>query len=107
MLAEARNLSFGLKPETLSKICGVFAAHPQIRQVILYGSRAKGTQRNGSDIDLVIRGEDLTLAQLLKIEGELDDLLLPYKIDLSLLHHIDNPELVDHIRRVGKIFYEI
>ena len=105
MLAETQGASFGLKPQTLTDIRKVFADYPQIQQVILYGSRAKGTQRNGSDIDLVIQSENLTLAQLLKIENELDDLLLPYKIDLSLLQHIDNPMLIEHIQRVGKIFY--
>lgn len=83
----------------------MFAGYPQIQQVILYGSRAKGTQRNGSDIDLAIQGEELTLPQLLKIENELDDLLLPYHVDLTLLHQIDNPKLAEHIRRVGKVFY--
>ena len=92
-------------PEAVAKINAVFSAYPQINQVILYGSRAKGTQRNGSDVDLTIRGEDVTLSQLLKIENDLDELLLPYKIDLSLYHHIDNPDLIEHIRRVGKIFY--
>lgn len=105
MSLELQSLEFGLKPETITKINTVFSACPQIRQVILYGSRAKGTQRNGSDIDLTIQGEDVTLAQLLKIENDLDELLLPYKIDLSLYHHIDNPDLIEHIRRVGKVFY--
>ena len=45
-------------------------------------------------------------SELLKLENELDDLLLPYKIDLSMLHQIDDPELLDHIRRVGVVFYE-
>lgn len=99
-------MKYGLKETTVEKISGVFSAHPQIEQVILYGSRAKGNYRNGSDIDLTIRGEAISLSQLLKIENELDDLLLPYKIDLSLLHKIDDPDLLDHIRRVGVIFYE-
>jgi hypothetical protein len=43
---------------------------------------------------------------LLKIENEIDDLLLPYEIDLSLFHKIENPQLIDHINRVGKVFYE-
>lgn len=84
----------------------MFSAHPHIEQVILYGSRAKGNYRNGSDIDLTIKGEAVTLSQLLKIENELDDLLLPYKIDLSLLHQINDPDLIDHIRRLGIVFYE-
>ncbi|ABQ25338.1 nucleotidyltransferase domain-containing protein [Geotalea uraniireducens] len=99
-------LKYGLKQTTIEKINGVFAAHPQIEQVILYGSRAKGNYRNGSDIDLTIRGKGVTLSQLLKIETELDDLLLPYKIDLSLLHQIDDPGFIDHIQRVGIVFYE-
>ena len=95
----------GLKPETVEKINAVFALHPQVEQVLLYGSRAKGNYRPGSDIDLAIRGEAVTTSQLLKIQDELDELLLPYKIDLSLLHTIENPDLLGHIRRMGKTFY--
>lgn len=100
-------MQFGLKPDTISRINSVLAAHPDIEQAVLYSSRAKGNYRAGSDIDLCLKGEALTLTQLLKIENELDDLLLPYKIDLSLYHALDNPELIDHIRRVGVVFYPI
>jgi predicted nucleotidyltransferase len=98
-------MSYGLNAETVAKIHGVLAKHPEIKQAILYGSRAKGNYRDGSDIDLCLVGETLTLGQLLKVENELDDLLLPYKIDLSLFHALDNLELIDHIRRVGVEFY--
>lgn len=83
----------------------MFRRHPEVERAILYGSRAKGNYRAGSDIDLCLIGEKLTLTQRLKIENELDGLLLPYKIDLSLFRALDNPELVDHIRRVGAVFY--
>jgi len=99
-------MPYGLKADTIARINGVLAAHPEIEQAILYGSRATGNFREGSDIDLCLIGETLTLMQLLKIENELDDLLLPYKIDLSLFHALDNAELIDHIRRVGIVFYE-
>lgn len=72
---------------------------------MLYGSRAMGTFRPGSDIDVTLVGEDLKLAELLKIANELDQLMLPYKIDLSLLHQLDNPQLIDHIQRVGIAIY--
>lgn len=98
-------MQFGLKPDAISRINSVFAAHPEIEQVVLYGSRAKGNHRAGSDIDLCLKGEALTLTQLLKIENELDDLLLPYKIDLSSFQALDNAELIDHIHRVGVVFY--
>jgi len=104
-MLDEKNGSFGLSPSTIEKIKAVFVNHPEVEQVVLYGSRAKGNYRPGSDIDLAILGEGVTLTQLLKIENELDELLLPYKIDLSQLHKIENPDLVAHIRRVGEVFY--
>lgn len=98
-------MPYGLAPETITRIHSVLAAHPRIERAILYGSRAKGNYRDGSDIDLCMVGETITLAEQLKIESELDDLLLPYKIDLSRFHALDNLALVDHIRRVGVVFY--
>ena len=91
-------MPYGLKESTIEKINSVFCSFPQINQVILYGSRAKGNYRNGSDIDLTIVGEELTHSQRLRIENKLDDLLLPYKIDISLLHEIDNAELLESRR---------
>lgn len=97
---------YGLKPQTIQAIQNVFAKHPAVKKAILYGSRAKGNYRNGSDVDLTLVGEDLSLTELLAIENELDDLLLPYKIDLSIYHKIENYDLRDHIDRVGLTFYE-
>ena len=97
---------FGLKESTIDRICEVFADHPLVEQVILYGSRAKGNYRRGSDIDLTMKGEAVTLTELLRIETELDDLLLPYKIDLSILHKIQDSDLIDHIKRLGAVFYD-
>jgi len=95
----------GLSKQALQKMRGVLRDYPQIKRVLLYGSRAIGTYHPGSDIDLCIEGESLGLTELLSIENRIDDLLLPWKFDLSLLHQIDNPALLEHIRRVGVIFY--
>ena len=97
---------YGLKETTIDSIQGVFGKYPQVEKAILYGSRAKGNYRNGSDIDLTLIGSALDLSLLFKIESALDHLLLPYKIDLSALHQIENQELLDHIGRVGVVFYE-
>ena len=96
---------FGLPAEAVSEIGGVLAAHPEVESAILYGSRAKGDYKPGSDIDLTLLGEQLDHHDLLKIMGELDDLLLPYTIDLSIFHTIDHEGLRDHIQRVGQEFY--
>ncbi len=98
-------MPFGLAPAVIEQIIAVFKRHPEVECVILYGSRAKGTQKPGSDIDLVCKGESLTHAQINRLHHELDELLLPYTIDLANLESVSNPELRDHIRRVGKILY--
>lgn len=97
---------FGLKDIHITSIQSVFKNHSNILKAVLYGSRAKGNYRNGSDIDLTLIGQDLNLSTLLKIENELDDLLLPYKIDLSIFCKIENPDLIEHINRIGTVFYE-
>lgn len=99
------DMQFGLKEEVVNKILHVFSSFPQIEEAILYGSRAKGNYKPGSDIDITIKGEKLTLKELNKISLDLDDLLLPYSFDLSIYHHIKNPDLIGHIERIGKIIY--
>lgn len=96
---------FGLPEDVIKKIRAVFAKYNAIKTVTIYGSRAMGTYRQGSDIDLCIEAKTLDLTQLLKIDNELDDLLLPWKIDLSLKHSIDNPNLMAHIKEKGVLFF--
>ncbi|NLY14396.1 MAG: nucleotidyltransferase domain-containing protein [Gammaproteobacteria bacterium] len=96
---------YGLPAYAIEQLRTVFRQYPDINAVILYGSRAKGNYRPNSDIDLTIQGEALDLSTLLAIENQIDDLLLPWTIDLSLMHKIDNASLVEHIERVGVPFY--
>lgn len=95
----------GLSEATLAGLATVFRRHSGIERVVLFGSRAKGGHRAGSDIDLALSGASLTLDDLLAIDREIDDLLLPYKVDLVLVHRIDRPELLAHIGRVGIELY--
>ncbi len=97
---------FGLKESDLERIRGVFRAPPEVERAVVYGSRAKGTHRPGSDIDLALFGPRLSTGELLKIDVELDELLLPYRIDLSLYEQISSRELLEHIGRVGKVLFE-
>ena len=96
----------GLEEEEITRMIEIFSKQGKIKKVILYGSRAMGTWRPNSDIDLTIQGESLTLDKQFEIENELDDLMMPYKIDISLLHHIKNQDLLDHINEVGIVFFE-
>ncbi|WP_448215750.1 nucleotidyltransferase domain-containing protein [Endozoicomonas sp. 2B-B] len=99
---------FGLKEETISEIQQVLANFPQVGKAIIYGSRAKGTFKTGSDIDLTLvadKKKQLDLTVQYQIEEALEELLLPYQFDLSILETIENPNLLNHIKQVGQVFY--
>ena len=96
---------FGLPLGAYTRIVRVLNNYPAMQQVLIYGSRSMGNNKHGSDIDLVITGESFTLDQLLKLSNELDDLLLPYSIDLARLVQISDKKLLAHIAEHGQCFW--
>jgi predicted nucleotidyltransferase len=98
-------MKYGLTDSTLEKLRSVFARFPEVEKAVLYGSRAKGNYKTGSDIDLTLHGAALTQRLCGVIAEALDDLLLPYSIDLSLFDTLDNADLREHIERVGVVLY--
>lgn len=99
-------MRYGIKEEYWQKLSELFASFPLVEKVILYGSRVKGTYKPFSDIDITLVGENLTHSDLLKIMNDIDDLLLPYMFDISLLHDLRNEELIEHINRKGAVIYK-
>ncbi|MEX2592578.1 MAG: nucleotidyltransferase domain-containing protein [Anditalea sp.] len=99
-------MKFGLPEDTIDSITSCLAKNQNIEKAIIYGSRAKGNYRKGSDIDLVLKGGNLNINDVLKLEDDLDELLLPYLFDISILHQIKNQDLLEHINRIGKVFYK-
>lgn len=99
-------MKFGLPADTIEKMNAVFSKYPHVEKVIIYGSRAKGNYKTGSDIDLTMLGEKITDRDRTDIFFELDDLSIPYTIDLSIFSNLNSPDLVDHVNRVGKVFFE-
>lgn len=99
------DIRFGLPAATIENIHRVLARHPQVEKAVIYGSRAKGNFRAGSDIDLTLSGSRLDSRVLGNLIEELDELLLPYQIDLSIFTQIDHAPLREHIERVGQEFY--
>jgi len=96
---------FGLSNSNIVSINSVFNHYNEISEVLIFGSRAKGDYRDNSDIDLVIKGNNINLSLLQEIEIKLEDLYLPNIIDLIVYDRIENPELISHINRIGKQFY--
>ncbi|MEI6466518.1 MAG: nucleotidyltransferase domain-containing protein [Verrucomicrobiota bacterium] len=91
----------GLAAGTMGQIAGVLAHFPEVERAVLFGSRAKGTHKPGSDIDLSLVGEALDWRTVGKIYDALDDLLLPYRFSLMLFDRSIDPDVAAHIDRVG------
>lgn len=99
-MIEKRNLS------SLTYNHAVLPGFPAVEKAVIYGSRAKGTYRPGSDIDLTLFGNGLDLDTLGKIATLLHESSIPYLVDLSIFNQIAHAGLRDHIERVGLLFYQ-
>jgi uncharacterized protein len=93
-----------LASSELALIRSVLERHPEITRAILFGSRAKGTAKPGSDIDLALAGAPSPLAAQ-AIASELEDLPLPYRFDVVSLGDLAAGPLLEHIERVGVQIY--
>lgn len=96
---------YGLSDATLQKLRSVLVSVPAVKEAILYGSRARGDYRCGSDIDITLRGEALTERDLCRVAMHIDDLLLPYFVDVSIFDRLANPKLKANIERDGQLLY--
>ena len=92
--------------QVAERIRAVLVRHPSVTRAVLFGSRAKGNFREGSDIDLALEGEDLGEREMADIRSKLDDEPIAHRVDLILKKTITYHELLDHIERVGVVFYE-
>ena len=92
---------YGIKAEYWTQILAILKSNPLVSEVILYGSRAKGNFKPGSDIDICLKGAALSQFDVNVLMLKLDELNLPWIIDLSCYNMITNAELIDHIERVG------
>ena len=98
---------FGLDIDTLRNIRSCFSGLPNIEKVTLYGSRARGNYKTGSDIDITLLGKDLRLDNsVYPLQDLLEELYLPYKFDISIFKDLESDDIIEHILRVGKIFYQ-
>ena len=96
----------GLTSEQLALLQQVFKKHPEVAAVKLYGSRAKGTFHERSDVDLVLVGTGIDRHLVADLLMDLADSDLPYTVDLQNYSEIKNRALIEHIDRVGLVIYE-
>ncbi|WP_289023648.1 nucleotidyltransferase domain-containing protein [Desulfobacter postgatei] len=95
-----------LSQKTISQLIEIFSAYPEIEKVIVFGSRAMGNEKPGSDIDLAISGLRVTSELVEKIHNYLEEeTLFPYFFDCLHFETLTNRDLRNHILEYGKILY--
>ena len=97
---------FGLETMEMDKIIMSIASIDGVDKAVIYGSRAKGNYKPFSDVDISLVGKSLSYSDLLRLHSIIDDLLLPYEIDLNIFDLIQNENLKEHILRCGRVIYE-
>ena len=95
----------GLTIEELELLCSLFTRQKEIEQVILYGSRAKGTHKPFSDVDITLLGIGLSRSHLNRLMADIDESSLPYFFDVFILSKITNPDLREQIEKTGVVLY--
>ncbi|MGM9699737.1 MAG: nucleotidyltransferase family protein [Prevotella sp.] len=92
---------YGIDNNELRKIKSAIASMKGVDKAILYGSRAKGCHKPFSDVDISLVGKNLSINDLLHLHTVIDDMLLPYEIDINIFDRITNEKLREHILRCG------
>ncbi|MDH5602992.1 MAG: nucleotidyltransferase domain-containing protein [Cyclobacteriaceae bacterium] len=99
---------FGLKNDDIKEIVSILKGFPEVEQAIMFGSRAMGNYRKGSDIDIALAGQKANFDIALKIGGILnEETYMPYHFDVLSLIDNTNKDLADHIDRHGKLLYRV
>ncbi len=96
---------FGLPERTVNELLEYFKSKPGVEKVVVYGSRAKGTYKNGSDIDFAVWTNGKS-AYDLRIEAELDELETPYMFDVTDYKNLSHERMKKSIDKDGIVFYE-
>ncbi len=101
------NNRFGIYDKSFSLIVESFSKFPEIEKVLIFGSRAMGNYKKGSDIDLAIQGEKVDFNIISRLYGKLnEELPIPYFIDIVDFKTVESEELKKHILKEGKLIYE-
>lgn len=98
---------FGLRESDLFEIKEVLSSHKEIQTALIFGSRAKGNFKNGSDVDIALKGENISYRLLLELQSHLNEkTMMPYKFDVIDYNAKSNSDLTEHIDRIGIIFFK-
>lgn len=96
----------GISDKTYQMLLDTFSKFPEIKEILIFGSRAKGNYRNGSDIDLAVKGEKVEPDLIFRLKSLFNSRLsIPYKVDVVGYDYLEHQELKEHVDRIGKVIY--
>lgn len=98
-------MAYGLTNENINELREILTAFPHIEEAIIFGSRARGDYRHGSDIDLSLKGRQLTLTDLAWLDAKLEDSYIPYFFDTNIYSLLTDKDLQKNIDKDGKVIY--
>lgn len=96
----------GLTERDIDTLEGILKKHPEVQEVWIFGSRAKGSYKAGSDIDLAVMNKGVSTETMSQIKGELEESSLPYRVDIVDINATRHADLAEHIKRAGMVFYQ-
>lgn len=100
-------MKFGLRLPDMKYIIDKIKNFKEIEKAVIFGSRAKGTNKKSSDIDIAIYGKNIDFTTVAKLKSYLENGPMPFYFDIVDYTHLNHMELKEHIDRVGKIIYKI
>ena len=99
-------MDFGLRRQDIAEIINIFRQFPAVEEAWIFGSRAKGTYKKGSDIDIAIKGREIDHKLVMALSSRFnEETSMPYFFDIVHYDALTDPELRAHIDRVGKRFF--
>ncbi len=99
-------MNFGLQPQDLAEIIEMIRQFSDIEETVIFGSRAKGNYKKGSDVDIAIKGKKVSREDVASLADLLnEESVLPYYFDVVHYDEIAEKELTEHIDRVGQSIY--
>lgn len=100
-------MKFGLKEEDIAYIVTALSKFDEIKKAAIFGSRAKGNYKPGSDVDIAVFGEDISFSTIAHLHFMLEeDSPMPYFFDIVDYTHLAHRELKEHIKRVGITIFD-
>ena len=100
-------MEFGLRAVEIKQIANIIYSFPEVHQAIIFGSLAMRNYKNGSDVDIALKGKNITHEIVTEIKYRLnEEILLPFFFEVVDFNDLQNEDLIAHINQFGKVLFK-